>query len=1120
MGGLRQQHQCDDDEEEAVNLPHATAWGAGSAALVERDRRLSGLENKPIPDALRSGGGVHAGLPRPLRTDSFGSGVRFHVVSAVPLLDDWGGGKEKTSSSFYPCLVAPSGHHSNEASSTVRVQGSRECDGGVGSEEEDDDAALQAVIAAAVRFEDFSSEDEDDARGGQVCCAGAAVLDERGHERRPISNSSSSSCSSNSRFSDGTRRDTEPEGTAMGFDARRSFFGSALGSTADCDNTGADREGATRDMQTCPAVGALAAASRVGRSPGVLSPFLSQSRSSPPPQQTNDMHNSSCSAQMMGQGRTVLTSFDAGGHDAAFLLPPPSTSLLLSRPPCCSDDPSLHAAAAAHVSPPNSNGDNSKVGWNELSGVAPCVQAGTAVLSRVSPSPTSTSPQQAGRGVCALSAFAVPTAAAPRGTVLHTESSPDAQPFSAYGMPLTKRYAEHQQRLQLQQQPRNTPSVSPNVLHYAPSQMSVSGTVTTLAATTPTAGGTGLSSPLLTTAYQLPTATLQQQQQLQQQRIAAGGALTPIPSATTAADAATSCLRSTRASRNLYFRNLPSSWNTTVLKELCGDYGVVLSAKVAHHPVSNKPLGYGFVLFERERSAAVCMAALNHALIRTDGEEPQMLLVRMAHQSATPGFQEDPSDAAERAAGERYRQPLPSPLQTGPLSEAVVHRGSFQSNQTPNTATPTARNAAAFATTDIIGQPTSVPSSPYSRFSGSASGRPLSPLSVITIGSGSSSAVIIPEPRPPATRPTTTTATSADGQDSGGEVRHGPDRTRYQRESSCWLCAAATTDTPRFATAFASLASTPMCGLSATGGDNSSCSALEAHYRVRSNAAPKSQPPPLPRPYSPSLPPPPSQHQQSTAAAYCNGGAASTAAVLHGALASPFSRSLNGACGLLSHHPRSASRGDGATLLVSPPSFSSSTTAASTSTRNLYITNLPLTWNTAKLRDLCARFGPIVSAKVAYHPTTNESRGYGFVLFADERDAVACVRRLHRFRVPDSPNVLGCCFAKNKATPFVAHVTSSVNAPSFSLSDTTSPRAEGEASPRGAAKGALSTADDSSQNGLSLQDIDAVRGSSLRTLLASSGSLKDAAAFMPIEVFSTLQATACAQGVRHLMRNQ
>lgn len=59
--------------------------------------------------------------------------------------------------------------------------------------------------------------------------------------------------------------------------------------------------------------------------------------------------------------------------------------------------------------------------------------------------------------------------------------------------------------------------------------------------------------------------------------------------------------------------------------------------------------------------------------------------------------------------------------------------------------------------------------------------------------------------------------------------------------------------------------------------------------------------------------------------------------------------------------------------------------------RNMYLTNLPLDWNTQRLVQACSCFGPILSAKVVHRDDTNKSRGYGFVLFEREEDAAKCL---------------------------------------------------------------------------------------------------------------------------------
>ncbi|CAL5024645.1 unnamed protein product [Urochloa decumbens] len=61
---------------------------------------------------------------------------------------------------------------------------------------------------------------------------------------------------------------------------------------------------------------------------------------------------------------------------------------------------------------------------------------------------------------------------------------------------------------------------------------------------------------------------------------------------------------------------------------------------------------------------------------------------------------------------------------------------------------------------------------------------------------------------------------------------------------------------------------------------------------------------------------------------------------------------------------------------------------------SLYVSNLPLLMDTAKLLDLFVPYGQVTSAKVAMDYTAGISRGYGFVKFSDPHDAEHAVMQL------------------------------------------------------------------------------------------------------------------------------
>nr|CCD17501.1 unnamed protein product [Trypanosoma congolense IL3000] len=87
--------------------------------------------------------------------------------------------------------------------------------------------------------------------------------------------------------------------------------------------------------------------------------------------------------------------------------------------------------------------------------------------------------------------------------------------------------------------------------------------------------------------------------------------------------------------------------------------------------------------------------------------------------------------------------------------------------------------------------------------------------------------------------------------------------------------------------------------------------------------------------------------------------------------------------------------------------------------KNVYVSELPAHWNTEKLRSVCSAYGSIVSAKVIHDNKTNESRGYGFVMFETDEQAALCVRSLNSCQIEGRQ--MSCRFAHEKAMPSFAH---------------------------------------------------------------------------------------------------
>ncbi|ESL06307.1 RNA-binding protein [Trypanosoma rangeli SC58] len=86
-----------------------------------------------------------------------------------------------------------------------------------------------------------------------------------------------------------------------------------------------------------------------------------------------------------------------------------------------------------------------------------------------------------------------------------------------------------------------------------------------------------------------------------------------------------------RKSRNVFIQGLPLHWNTDKLRGLCGTCGKVIRAKVVRDATTSLPCGHGFVLFEKEEMAAVCVATLNGFVV-----EGHKLACRLAHEKRTP----------------------------------------------------------------------------------------------------------------------------------------------------------------------------------------------------------------------------------------------------------------------------------------------------------------------------------------------------------------------------------------------------------------------------------------------------------------------------------------------------
>jgi RNA recognition motif-containing protein len=72
----------------------------------------------------------------------------------------------------------------------------------------------------------------------------------------------------------------------------------------------------------------------------------------------------------------------------------------------------------------------------------------------------------------------------------------------------------------------------------------------------------------------------------------------------------------------------------------------------------------------------------------------------------------------------------------------------------------------------------------------------------------------------------------------------------------------------------------------------------------------------------------------------------------------------------------------------------------------VFVGGLPWAVDDEGLRDAFASFGEVVEAVVVKDRETGRSRGFGFVTFADNSQAVACTQRDGRTRAP-GPTHLG-----------------------------------------------------------------------------------------------------------------
>ncbi|KAI9271303.1 hypothetical protein BY458DRAFT_509569 [Sporodiniella umbellata] len=73
---------------------------------------------------------------------------------------------------------------------------------------------------------------------------------------------------------------------------------------------------------------------------------------------------------------------------------------------------------------------------------------------------------------------------------------------------------------------------------------------------------------------------------------------------------------------------------------------------------------------------------------------------------------------------------------------------------------------------------------------------------------------------------------------------------------------------------------------------------------------------------------------------------------------------------------------------------------------NLYIKNLHPNINNTGLCNIFRDFGNIVSARVITHPTTGQSKGYGFVSFSKAESAAKALREMNGYIIEDKPLIV------------------------------------------------------------------------------------------------------------------
>jgi len=73
---------------------------------------------------------------------------------------------------------------------------------------------------------------------------------------------------------------------------------------------------------------------------------------------------------------------------------------------------------------------------------------------------------------------------------------------------------------------------------------------------------------------------------------------------------------------------------------------------------------------------------------------------------------------------------------------------------------------------------------------------------------------------------------------------------------------------------------------------------------------------------------------------------------------------------------------------------------------NLFVGNLPYTFDDTKLADLFAQAGTVVSAKVITDKYSGRSRGFGFVQMTTDEETKAAIEKFNGFQVDGRPLVV------------------------------------------------------------------------------------------------------------------